>query len=94
MPPVHPVAFFCAEFGLDARLPVYAGGLGVLAGDFMKEAADQHFPVVGVGLLYRGEGSQQMITHEGAQVEVDKEFDPLSVGLEHVYQDDMPLFFH
>ncbi|MFI5035652.1 MAG: alpha-glucan family phosphorylase [Acidimicrobiales bacterium] len=48
-----PVAFFCAEFGLHTSLPVYSGGLGVLAGDYLKEASDQALDVVGVGLLYR-----------------------------------------
>src|SRR5258708_6593928 len=88
----HPVAFFCAEFGIDAKLPIYAGGLGILAGDILKEAADEHLPYIGVGLLYHGKGAIQTITLEGRQLETDFVFDPLSVGLEHVYVDDMPLF--
>ncbi len=48
-----PVAFFCAEFGVHQSLPVYSGGLGVLAGDYLKETSDQALDVVGVGLLYR-----------------------------------------
>src|SRR5882724_1185843 len=47
------LAFLCAEFGVHASLPVYSGGLGVLAGDILKEASDQALPFVGVGLLYR-----------------------------------------
>ena len=47
-----PVAYFCAEYALDPALPIYAGGLGILAGDYMREAADQNAPIVGVGLLY------------------------------------------
>ena len=50
---VGPVAFFCAEFAIHSSLPVYSGGLGVLAGDFLKEASDQGLDVVGIGLLYR-----------------------------------------
>lgn len=88
----HPVAFFCAEFGIQSDLPIYAGGLGVLAGDILKESAKQNIPMVAVGLLYRGEGAIQIITPEGQQLEGDLEFDPLSIGLEHVYVDDMPLF--
>lgn len=88
----HPVAFFCAEFGLTARLPLYAGGLGILAGDILKEAADQNFPMVGVGLLYRGQGAAQFVDQDGNAYEQDVEFDPLSEGLEHVYLDDHPLF--
>jgi alpha-glucan phosphorylase-like protein len=88
----HPIAFFCAEFGIQSDLPIYAGGLGVLAGDILKESARQKIPMVAVGLLYRGEGAIQHITVDGQQVELDLEFDPLSAGLEHVYLDDMPLF--
>lgn len=88
----HPVAFFCAEYGIKADLPLYAGGLGVLAGDILKQAADDHLPMVGIGLLYRGEGARQVITPEGCQVEANFEFDPVSAGLEHVYVDEMPLF--
>jgi glycogen phosphorylase len=88
----HPVAFFCAEYGIQSDLPLYAGGLGVLAGDILKESAKQKIPMVAVGLLYRGEGAIQAITQAGQQEERDIIFDPLSAGLEHVYVDDMPLF--
>jgi len=88
----HPIAFFCAEFGLEAGLPIYAGGLGILAGDVLKEAAVQNLPMVGVGLLYRGQGAGQTITVAGTQEESNIIFDPLSAGLEHVYLDAMPLF--
>lgn len=46
------VAYFCAEYALDPSLPIYAGGLGILAGDYLREAADQNFPIVGIGLFY------------------------------------------
>jgi starch phosphorylase len=88
----HPVAFFCAEFGVDSALPIYAGGLGILAGDILKEAADQQLPYVGVGLLYRGGGAIQTIDADGKQIETDCVFDPLAQGLEHVYLEEMPLF--
>lgn len=88
----NPVAYFCAEFGFDTNLPIYAGGLGILAGDTLKQAADSSFPMVGVGLLYRGYGMKQSITEDGEQVDEDWAFDPLSQGLEHVYLDEMPLF--
>ena len=48
-----PVAFLCAEFGVYQSLPIYSGGLGILAGDWLKEASDSDFPMVGVGLYYR-----------------------------------------
>ena len=49
----RPVAFFCAEYGLHVSLPIYSGGLGVLAGDILKGASDRGLPMVAVGLLYR-----------------------------------------
>ena len=64
-----PVAFFCAEFALHSSLPVYAGGLGVLAGDFLKEASDQALDVVGVGLLYRRGYLHQRMDLSGWQQE-------------------------
>src|SRR3954471_6534218 len=48
------VAYFSMEFGLETRLAIYSGGLGVLAGDHLKAAADLGLPLVGVGVLYRG----------------------------------------
>ena len=51
----HPVAYFSAEFGLHESLPVYSGGLGVLAGDHIKSASDLDIPLVGIGLFY-GQG--------------------------------------
>src|SRR6266496_3385099 len=49
------IAYFCAEFGLHASVPIYSGGLGVLAGDQCKAASDLGVPLVGVGLFYRSE---------------------------------------
>ena len=88
----NPVAYFCAEYGFDTSLPLYAGGLGVLAGDTVRAAADANEPFVAVGLLYRGKGMIQAITEAGLQEEQDYTFDPVSHGLEHVYVDDQPLF--
>ena len=51
----HPVAYFSAEFGLHESLPIYSGGLGVLAGDHIKSASDLDIPLIGVGLFY-GQG--------------------------------------
>lgn len=90
--PQSPVAYFCAEYGLEAHLPLYAGGLGILAGDTIKAASDLNLPFVGIGLLYRGERMVQKINDDGMQIEEDWQFDPLEAGLEHVYIDDQPLF--
>ena len=82
------VAYFSAEYGLQTELPIYAGGLGVLSGDTIKEAADQEINMVAVGLLYRGIKAVQSVDESGWQTEQDADFDPVSCGIEHVYQID------
>ena len=71
-----PVAFLCAEFGVHRSLPVYSGGLGVLAGDLLKEASDQAMPFVGVGLFYRRGYFHQRMDRSGWQQEYWIESDP------------------
>ena len=74
--PQRPVAFFCAEFGVHGSLPTYAGGLGVLAGDILKQASDLGVPMVGVGLLYRTGYFHQRIDASGMQHEYWIDSDP------------------
>ncbi|MGK2948523.1 MAG: alpha-glucan family phosphorylase [Acidimicrobiales bacterium] len=76
----HPIAFLCAEFGVHASLPVYSGGLGVLAGDIVKEASDLALPMVGVGLLYRTGYFHQRIDTSGMQHEYWVESDPTTLA--------------
>jgi starch phosphorylase len=64
---VRPVAYLSAEFGLHESLPIYSGGLGVLAGDHLKTASDLGLPLVGVGLFYRESYFRQMIDPQGQQ---------------------------
>jgi len=66
-PQKGPVAYFSFEFGLHECLPMYAGGLGILAGDHMKEASDMGLPFVGVGFLYLQGYFRQRITEDGWQ---------------------------
>lgn len=63
------VAYFSMEFGLGEVLPIYAGGLGVLAGDLLKTASDMAVPIVGVGLLYEEGYFRQLIDSDGRQRE-------------------------
>ncbi len=70
-----PVAYFCAEFGLHASVPIYSGGLGVLAGDHCKSASDLGVPLVGVGLMYRKGYFDQRIELDGWQQDQDEAFD-------------------
>lgn len=65
----RPIAFFCAEYGLDASLPIYSGGLGLLAGDVLKEASDLALPMVAVGLYYRRGYFHQRLDRSGWQHE-------------------------
>jgi starch phosphorylase len=63
------IAYFSAEFALHQSLPIYAGGLGVLAGDHCKEAADMGVPLVGVGFMYPQGYFHQRMSNEGWQEE-------------------------
>ena len=63
------IAYFCAEFALHESLPIYAGGLGVLAGDHCKEASDLGLPLVGVGFMYPQGYFRQRTTADGWQQE-------------------------
>jgi starch phosphorylase len=67
VPADRPVAFFCAEFGIHESLPIYSGGLGVLAGDILKEASDRRIPFVGVGLMYANGQFHQRLDPSGWQ---------------------------
>jgi starch phosphorylase len=66
----RPIAYFSAEFALHQSLPIYAGGLGVLAGDHCKEASDLGIPLVGVGFMYPQGYFHQSINSEGQQEEL------------------------
>jgi starch phosphorylase len=72
----RPVAFCCSEFGVHGSLPIYSGGLGVLAGDILKEASDLALPMVGVGLMYRTGYFHQRIDVTGYQHEYWLDADP------------------
>jgi len=65
----HPIAYFCAEYGVHNSLPNYSGGLGILAGDHLKSASDLNIPLTAIGLLYRYGYFRQRIAHDGWQEE-------------------------
>ncbi|MBV8952066.1 MAG: alpha-glucan family phosphorylase [Actinobacteria bacterium] len=75
------VAYFSMEFGINTQLAIYSGGLGVLAGDHLKAAADLGIPLVGVGLFYRGGYFTQGVSEEGRQTERYTELVPEELGL-------------
>jgi len=70
------IAYFSMEFGICESLPIYSGGLGVLAGDYLKTACDLNVPLVGVGLLYQQGYFRQALNPEGEQIEFYPYNDP------------------
>ena len=76
------VAYFSMEFGLGAALPLYAGGLGVLAGDFLKTASDLDVPAIGVGLLYQEGYFRQIVGADGVQQELYPYNEPATMPIE------------
>jgi starch phosphorylase len=82
------VAYFSAEFGLHESLPVYSGGLGVLAGDHLKSASEIGLPLVAMGLLYRNGYFQQYLSADGWQQEAYPEMDFYNLPIEPVKHTD------
>ncbi len=78
-----PLAYFSAEYAFHHSLPLYAGGLGVLAGDYIKECSDLAVPVVAVGLIYSRGYLSQKIRDDGWQEDdekaLDRSYDPISL---------------
>src|SRR5205085_6534907 len=74
------VAYFSAEFGIHECLPLYSGGLGVLAGDHLKSASDLNLPLIGVGLVYRRGYFHQTIDADGMQHEEYPPMNPQDSG--------------
>ena len=85
------VAYLCAEYGIHESLPIYSGGLGVLAGDTLKEASDRALPLFGVGLLYRRGYHRQRLDASGRQIEYWIESDPERLPMARVTLDGKPL---
>jgi starch phosphorylase len=69
------VAYYSAEFGIHESLPIYSGGLGILAGDHLKSASEVGLPLIGIGLLYRNGYFQQYLSADGWQQEAYPELD-------------------
>jgi starch phosphorylase len=77
------IAYFSAEFGIHESLPIYSGGLGILAGDHLKSASDLGIPLVGVGLLYQNGYFRQYLNTDGWQQEhyVENDFYNMPIEL-------------
>ncbi|MFZ5945208.1 MAG: alpha-glucan family phosphorylase [Bacillota bacterium] len=70
------VAYFCMEYGLSDDLPIFSGGLGILAGDYLKAAKDLGLPIIGIGILWRKDYTTQLIGKDGYPYDIypDHEF--------------------
>jgi glycogen phosphorylase len=79
------IAYFSAEFGITECLPIYAGGLGILAGDHLKSASDLGLPLVGVGLLYQQGYFRQYLNVDGWQQEIYPQNDFYNLPIRPVY---------
>ena len=82
------VAYFCMEYGLDTSLMIYSGGLGILAGDYLKETSDMNINLVAVGLLYRFGYFTQRLTPQGNQVAEYKPQDFMKIPAEPVLDEN------
>lgn len=84
---IERIAFFSMEFGIGGALPCYAGGLGILSGDFLKAASDLCVPLVGVGLLYHQGYVRQALGANCWQQDVYPSYDPATLPVTPVYTD-------
>ncbi len=82
------VAYFSAEYGIDESLPIYSGGLGVLAGDHIKAANDLDLPLIGVGIFYSKGYFQQRIREDGVQEHLFPRIDPETSPVKPVLASD------
>ena len=82
------ISYFCMEYGLDTSLKIYSGGLGILAGDYLKESSDMNVNMVAVGLLYRYGYFTQKFTAQGNQVAEYQAQDFLKIPAEPVIAED------
>jgi starch phosphorylase len=86
-PGCHPIAYFSLEYGLDRSLPFYAGGLGLLAGDHLKECSDLGIPLVAVGFMYPEGYVRQKLDADGWQEGMDEVLDRDATPITRVLDD-------
>src|SRR5207344_645410 len=87
----RPVAYFSAEFGIHESLPIYSGGLGILAGDHIKSASDLGIPLVGVGLYYDQGYFKQRLDLDGRQHEDYLDVDSGLLPIQPATRDGEPI---
>lgn len=82
------IAYFCAEYGFHESLPIYSGGLGILAGDHCKSASDMRLPFISVGLFYHQGYFNQLLDAEGNQIATYTENDPQELPISSVLDEN------
>ena len=88
----RPIVYLCMEYGISRSLPIYSGGLGILAGDHVKTASDLGLPFIAVGLLYKHGYFRQEIDRDGRQREIFPEYRPEEMPIEPILgKDGKPL---
>ncbi|KPJ66829.1 MAG: alpha-glucan phosphorylase, partial [Syntrophobacter sp. DG_60] len=87
-PDKYSIGYFCAEYGLHHSLPFYAGGLGFLAGDYIKECSDLRVPLVAVGFMYPEGYFRQQIRGDGWQESMDEILDRDAASISRVLNEE------
>ncbi|CAL7961679.1 glycogen phosphorylase [Gammaproteobacteria bacterium] len=80
----NPIAYFCMEYGIAECLPIYSGGLGILAGDYLKAMSDLSVPTIAVGLFYKQGYFRQLINAKGEQEALYETWDPNQIPMRKV----------
>lgn len=80
----NPIAYFCMEYGIAECLPIYSGGLGILAGDYLKAMSDLHVPAVAIGLFYKQGYFRQLINTKGEQEALYETWNPNQIPMRKV----------
>lgn len=83
-----PIVYLCMEYGISKSLPIYSGGLGILAGDHLKTASDLGLPLIGIGLLYKHGYFKQEIDKNGRQIEIFPEYNISEMPIRQVLNED------
>ena len=83
-----PIVYLCMEYGISKSLPIYSGGLGILAGDHIKTASDLGLPFIAIGLLYKHGYFRQEIDVNGRQIEVFPSYNPEEMPMKQIFKEN------
>ncbi|AHF79693.1 maltodextrin phosphorylase [Thermococcus paralvinellae] len=83
-----PIVYLCMEYGISKSLPIYSGGLGILAGDHIKTASDLGLPFIAIGLLYKHGYFKQEIDENGRQIEIFPSYNPKEMPMKQIFKEN------